>query len=35
MLIAIDDSTPLALGGEDMDSNAWPLCRTCHQGKSL
>ncbi|WP_407989311.1 HNH endonuclease [Kitasatospora sp. CMC57] len=33
-LVDVDRRTPLALGGEDTDSNVWPLCSTCHQGKT-
>ncbi|MFB8169992.1 HNH endonuclease signature motif containing protein [Kitasatospora purpeofusca] len=33
-LVDVDHRTPLALGGEDTDSNVWPLCRECHRGKT-
>ncbi|MGW3228587.1 HNH endonuclease [Kitasatospora sp. NPDC001095] len=33
-LVDVDHRTPLALGGEDTDDNVWPLCRTCHRGKT-
>ncbi len=32
--VDVDHRTPLALGGEDTDSNVWPLCRECHRGKT-
>nr|WP_323184990.1 HNH endonuclease signature motif containing protein [Kitasatospora purpeofusca] len=33
-LVDIDHRTPLALGGEDTDSNVQALCRTCHRVKT-
>ncbi|MER8099982.1 HNH endonuclease signature motif containing protein [Kitasatospora sp. NPDC094016] len=33
-LVDVDHRTPLSLGGEDTDDNVWPLCRTCHRGKT-
>ncbi|MEU3048820.1 HNH endonuclease signature motif containing protein [Streptomyces sp. NPDC006984] len=33
-LVDVDHRTPLALGGEDTDDDVWPLCRTCHRGKT-
>ncbi|MFJ7250772.1 HNH endonuclease [Kitasatospora sp. NPDC098652] len=32
--VDVDHRTPLALGGEDVDSNVWPLCRPCHKAKT-
>ncbi|MFC5641932.1 MULTISPECIES: HNH endonuclease [Kitasatospora] len=33
-LVDVDHRTPLALGGEDTDENAWLLCRPCHRAKT-
>lgn len=33
-LVDVDHVQPLALGGEDTDTNVQPLCRDCHQVKT-
>ncbi|MFD7454460.1 HNH endonuclease [Kitasatospora sp. NPDC059827] len=33
-LVDVDHRTPLALGGEDTDSNVQALCRACHKRKT-
>jgi 5-methylcytosine-specific restriction protein A len=33
-LVDIDHVLPLSLGGEDVDSNVQPLCKTCHKAKT-
>ncbi|MER7842953.1 HNH endonuclease signature motif containing protein [Kitasatospora sp. NPDC096077] len=33
-LVDVDHRQPLALGGEDTDSNVQALCRECHRGKT-
>ncbi|MFJ6380479.1 HNH endonuclease [Kitasatospora sp. NPDC092039] len=32
--VDVDHVVPLALGGEDVDSNVWSLCRPCHKAKT-
>lgn len=32
--VDVDHRQPLALGGEDTDSNVQALCRECHRGKT-
>ncbi|MBP0455436.1 HNH endonuclease [Kitasatospora sp. RG8] len=33
-LVDVDYRTPFALGGEDTNSNVWPLCWECHRGET-
>ncbi|MFF2618107.1 HNH endonuclease [Kitasatospora sp. NPDC058046] len=33
-LVDVDHRQPLALGGEDTDSNVQVLCKSCHQAKT-
>ncbi|MEU0981110.1 HNH endonuclease signature motif containing protein [Streptomyces griseus] len=33
-VVDVDHVQPLALGGEDTDTNVQPLCRDCHQVKT-
>ncbi|WP_217226809.1 HNH endonuclease [Streptomyces anulatus] len=33
-VVDVDHTQPLALGGEDTDTNVQPLCRDCHRIKT-